>query len=184
MKNRISLILISTCIFNYACTVDNPVAENPDELITTLKLEFTPQGGGDVILFQFHDIDGDGGDLPLINVGVLTAQTMYHASVTLLNEADIPVQDITEEIQEEAEAHQFFFVIDGIQIAHAYIDADDNGSPIGISNDFTTGPAGTGTLKVILRHQPDKSAPGVNQGDIANAGGDTDIEVEFPVTIE
>jgi hypothetical protein len=37
---------------------------------------------------------------------------------------------------------------------------------------------------VTLRHEPDKGAAGVSGGDITNAGGDTDIEVTFPVVIE
>jgi len=37
---------------------------------------------------------------------------------------------------------------------------------------------------VTLRHQPDKGAIGVSDGDITNAGGETDIEVLFDVIIE
>ena len=47
-----------------------------------------------------------------------------------------------------------------------------------------TGAASVGTLKVTLRHEPNKSAAGVVGGDITNAGGETDIEVEFPIVIE
>jgi hypothetical protein len=55
---------------------------------------------------------------------------------------------------------------------------------LGIVNLAISGAASTGTLGVILRHQLDKNAAGVADGDITNAGGDTDIEVVFPVTIQ
>ena len=36
------------------------------------------------------------------------------------------------------------------------------------------------SMTVILRHEPDKAGAGVSDGDITNAGGETDIEVTFP----
>ncbi|HBK71516.1 MAG TPA: type 1 periplasmic binding fold superfamily protein, partial [Flavobacteriaceae bacterium] len=36
----------------------------------------------------------------------------------------------------------------------------------------------------ILRHEPNKSASGVSDGDITNAGGETDIEVIFNITVQ
>ena len=42
---------------------------------------------------------------------------------------------------------------------------------------------GNGTITVILRHEPDKDASGVSNGDITNAGGETDIEVVFNVEV-
>jgi hypothetical protein len=35
-----------------------------------------------------------------------------------------------------------------------------------------------------LRHEPNKDALNVASGEITNAGGETDIEVSFPVTIK
>ena len=37
---------------------------------------------------------------------------------------------------------------------------------------------------ITLRHEPAKTATGVSGGDITNAGGETDIEVVFDVTVE
>ena len=61
----------------------------------------------------------------------------------------------------------------------SYADTDANGAPIGLETTMTTGDAATGKLQVTLRHEPDKGATGVAQGDITNAGGETDIQVEF-----
>jgi hypothetical protein len=167
-----------------SCKDDDPTPENPEELITTLSIVFTPHGGGVSTTFQFRDLDGDGGNAPVITVATLAAQTEYHAVLSLLDETTSPAENITEEILDEDEAHQFFFQLTGVQMSHAYDDMDGNGNPIGVVNTFITGDAGTGTLKVTLRHEPNKSAVGVADGDITNAGGDTDIEVVFTVTIQ
>jgi len=60
---------------------------------------------------------------------------------------------------------------------------DNNGNPIGISTRLSTGAVSNGKLKITLRHEPNKSAQGVKDGLITNAGGETDIEVEFPVNV-
>ncbi len=56
--------------------------------------------------------------------------------------------------------------------------------PVGIHSIFETDLPAATTLTITLRHLPDKSAPGVNTGDIRNAGGETDIEVTFPIIVQ
>ncbi|MBK7753909.1 MAG: hypothetical protein IPI41_15275 [Flavobacteriales bacterium] len=85
---------------------------------------------------------------------------------------------------EEGVDHQFFFQPAGANITFAYSDADANGNPIGLQTTMASGTASVGSLKVTLRHEPDKTAAGVASGDITNAAGETDIEVTFPVVIE
>jgi hypothetical protein len=48
----------------------------------------------------------------------------------------------------------------------------------------STGSPGAGTLRIILRHELNKSAAGVADGNPANAGGDTDLDITFAVTIQ
>jgi hypothetical protein len=102
----------------------------------------------------------------------------------LLNELENPVGDITEEVEEEAADHQFFFQtsVSGINIAYA--DMDTNGNPIGLSTTLTTNETASGTITVTLRHEPNKDAAGVSAGDITNAGGETDIEITFNVEVQ
>ena len=181
----LSIILFSlvSLAFLNSCKDDDPTPENPEELITTLRIVFTPVGGTPVT-FEFIDLDGDGGNAPTITGDTLAAQTEYHATLALFNESVSPVEVITEEILEEDEDHQFFFEAVSVELTHMYDDMDGNGNPIGVVNSFMTGNPSNGTLRVILRHEPDKNAAGVATGDITNAGGDTDIEVTFPVTIQ
>jgi hypothetical protein len=183
-QSILSLLLIST-LFIASCNDDDPTPENPEELITTLLIHVVPHSGGTQQTFQFLDLDGDGGNPPIIIGGTLAANSEYHATLMLQDGTVDPPEDINEEILAEDEAHQFFFSFKGIDVTHAYDDMDSNGNPIGIVNTWMTGATpGTGTLSVVLRHEPNKSGVGVADGDITNAGGDTDIEVTFPVIIQ
>ena len=80
--------------------------------------------------------------------------------------------------------HQFFFTATGANLTVGYADEDDNGNPLGLVTTLTTSDASSGTIQVVLRHEPDKSATGVQSGDITNAGGETDIEVTFDITLQ
>lgn len=187
MKNRFKYLFaipLIAVVSLTSCEKDDPEVPNEEELITTVTYTLTPTGGGSAVEFQFQDLDGDGGNAPVITNGTLEANTTYTGSITLLNEAETPAEDITEEVEEEAEEHQLFFTVATANATVVYTDADGNGNPIGLATTVTTGDASTGTLTVTLRHEPDKGATDVSDGDITNAGGETDIEVTFDVTIQ
>lgn len=167
-----------------SCNDDDVTPDNDEEVITTLTLSLTPSSGGVPVVMVFQDLDGDGGNAPTVTGGTLAANTTYSGSATFLNEAESPAEDITEEIEEEDEEHQVFYAASGINITPSYNDMDEDGNPIGLATTMQTGSASSGTLTVTLRHEPNKSATGVSAGDITNAGGETDIEVTFPVSIQ
>ena len=180
----IPVFLLSTTLLISSCGKD-PDPVNEEEVITTLTMTWTPQGSGSPVVFQFRDPDGEGGNAPTITSGALAANTTYSVSLELLNETETPAEDITEEILDEGTEHQFFFgLTEGITLTFSYADTDANGAPIGLETTMTTGDAATGKLQVTLRHEPDKGATGVAQGDITNAGGETDIQVEFDLVIQ
>ncbi|MBI1288507.1 MAG: type 1 periplasmic binding fold superfamily protein [Flavobacteriales bacterium] len=167
-----------------SCEKNDPVIPNQEEIITTLRYTLTPDGGGSAVIFQFQDVDGDGGNAPVITNGNLASNTTYSGSLLLLNETTNPVDTTSNEVANEAVDHQFFFQPSGINATFAYDDADANGNPIGLASTMATGAASSGTLTITLRHQPDKFATGASSGDITNVGGETDIEVTFDVTIQ
>lgn len=107
------------------------------------------------------------------------ANNTYTGTITVLNELESPADNITEEIIEEAEDHQFFFQGDNAQAIISYDDSDNNGNPIGVITNVQTNASSHGMLTITLRHEPNKNADGVANGDITNAGGETDIEVMF-----
>ncbi|WP_291723915.1 hypothetical protein [Bernardetia sp.] len=187
LSNRIfpvlALLFASLFVFS-SCEKDDPEIANEEELITTLTYTLTPVNGGDAVILSFKDLDGDGGNAPIITTSsALRANTTYNGTLDLLNEAESPAENITEEIAEEDDEHQFFFQANGANITVEYTDTDGT-NPVGLETRVTTGEASSGTLTVILRHEPAKDAAGVANGDITNAGGETDIEVSFNVTVE
>ena len=184
-KNNLFLACIFAFIVVFSgCDKDEPEIPNEEELITTLNYTLTPAGGGASITLSFKDTDGDGGNAPSITGGTLAANQTYSGEMALLNELESPAEDITEEIEEEDEDHQFFFQSNVTGLSISYDDQDGNGNPIGLSSSLSTGSAASGSLSIILRHEPNKSADGVMDGDIGNAGGETDIEVTFPIDVQ
>ncbi len=183
MKNLMrSLFLLLAVVFFSQCDTEEPEAENEEELITTLTMTFSAPGADDVV-FELYDADGDGPIAPVYEIGTLAANTSYSVEIEVLNEEEN--ENITEEILEEDEEHQFFFQIsNGLNLNFAYDDIDGGGNPIGVSSIFTTGEASTGDFIVTLRHEPSKDAEGVANGNIDNAGGETDIQATFDVIIE
>jgi len=162
---------------------DDPEPANEEELITTLTVTLTPTVG-DPITMTFKDLDGEGAGVPQYiystggDAAVLSASTTYSATITLLNESVNPAENLTVEIEEEAEEHLFCFTTGGATINVSYIDEDSNTLPVGLTTNWDTGDASTGTITIVLRHQP-----GTKTG-ACPGPGDTDIEVTFNVAIQ
>jgi hypothetical protein len=175
-----------------ACGDDGGTLE-PEELITTVTLDFVPMGGGSTITASFNDADGDGGNPPVIDPITLTAGTTYTTAARFLNALETPAEDITVEIADESDQHQVFFTGTAIggTLMHSYLDMDANGFPIGLSNRFVAA-RGTGTLIVTLRHLPPVNETAVKTADLAAQvqaggfaaiGGSSDASVTFMVTV-
>jgi len=183
------LIFGTMLILNACGSKNSPAPVSESDTITTLKITFTPLGGGATQMFTWKDVDGTGGNPPVIDNIVLTNTKTYSASVQVLNESNGLSIDITTDVSTEREAHQFFFKTSsnlGSKLSFTYKDVDANLKPVGILTDATTTSTTSGTgnsLTITLRHLLNKGAAGVSTGDITNAGGETEIEVTFPVVI-
>ncbi|MDX1406698.1 MAG: hypothetical protein R3330_01160, partial [Saprospiraceae bacterium] len=154
------------CVALAGCQKKDPVIPNPEELITTLTYTLTASGG-ETAQFTFFDPDGDAGMPPVLTADTLAANTSYSGVMMLRNEAQAPTVDIVTEVAEDCDEHQFFFEVFQANATIAYNDVDDNGQPIGLNSTLVTGDPSQGTLTIVLRHEPDKSAPGVASGQIA-----------------
>ncbi|MBT28270.1 MAG: type 1 periplasmic binding fold superfamily protein [Thalassobius sp.] len=187
-KLNLKLLALLFALFAFtACDDDDdiiPEEENEEEVITTVKLTFTDESDVETV-FTWADPENDGS--PVIDDITLESGKTYELSVQLLNETESPAEDITEEVEEEGVDHQFFFsgtAIDDL-ITISYNDSDEDGNPVGLDNNVTIlATGGPSVLTVILRHQPDKSATGVSDGEIDNAGGETDVSVDFNITVQ
>lgn len=181
-----SFLFASTFYITLGCS-DDPNPANEEELITSVKLTFT-KVSAEPLEFLWNDPDGEtGSGVPEIDNVVLLTDSEYNLSITLGDESSGTLVDITGDISDEATDHQFFFQPDVSLDDHidlAYNDEDADGNPLGLNNVVQTSGAGSGKLKLILRHKPKKDESGVSEGNITNAGGDTDIEIEFEVSVE
>ena len=191
MKNIFKLnwqvfLALAILITVASCSSEDPEPVNEEELITTVRVTFTnTQDATDVVTATFTDLDGPGGDDGVAVNPTLSANSAYTATVEFLNEAETPTEDITEEVAEEDDEHQVFFITgSGLNLTYTYDDQDGNGNPLGLTGIATTAAASTGTLQVVLVHEPVKTAAGVSGGDLTNAAGDEDIRVSFSVTIQ
>jgi hypothetical protein len=183
----VPMALIALLTFNSCSNDDSNQPVNEEEVITTVTLTLTPVGGGTAVVLTSRDLDGDGPNAPVVtSIGSLIPTTTYNGSVSLLNELTNPADNISLEVEEEGDEHQFFFAAGGgLTGIFTYSDADADGKPIGLDFTFTASAnSQSGNLTVILRHEPNKTAEGVAAGNIANAGGETDLEVVFPVTVQ
>ncbi|GAA4309435.1 hypothetical protein [Nibribacter koreensis] len=179
LKPSLAILFAASVFMTTGCgNDDEPTPENEEELITTVRLHATPQGGGNMIMATYKDVDGPGGQAPIVNGLQLAANKVYDVRVEVLDESKTPAEDITQEVKEEADEHQFFYQPStGLNLTVAYTDQDSKNLPLGITTRMTTAAASTGTLRVILKHQPGTKNNSVNTGE-------TDVEVTFPATIQ
>ena len=190
MKKQIFLLLllILSLVFT-GCSEDDdhddhshPV--NEQEVITTVEVTLTD--GDNTYVLSWEDLDGDGPDEAVVTGGTMPAGT-YSGDIQLYNKTVDPSDEeyvITTEILEEDEEHQFFFnTINGLDATAVYTDMDSEGNPIGQQFGLTAN-VSSGGLNVVLLHEPDKNAAGVPDGDMTNAGGETDIDITFPIIVQ
>lgn len=181
----LSLIFASILVLGLtSCSSDDdnttPQPVNEEEVITTLILTLTSNGNPTVTMTS-DDPDGDGpNDLVITVSGDLVAGASYQGTVQVLNRTEDPAENITEEVEEEDDEHQFFFFVNGVDLATTYENFDGDGNPLGTEITVDAGAASSGTYLVVLRHEPKKP----NDGSLADAGGETDLEVTFPVTVQ
>jgi hypothetical protein len=185
-----ALILLSVILVFSACKKNNPEPVNEEELITTVKMTVAEEGSilGAGTTYTWKDLDGDGPEAPVLNPATLklNPSKTYNVRLELFNESENPVKDITEEIKAEKEDHQFFFQTSGVgyNLFKSYSGVNDaNSQPVGLQFVLETKTVGSGKFKVILKHKPNKGAVGVSKGDMTNAGGQTDVEAEFDVSV-
>ncbi len=197
MKNlkKVSLYLLALVTFGFtACQSEDPTKENDGEVITDVTLKFQELNAsnalvGSVLSFKASDPQGiEVGKTPTIQSISLDKGKKYQMTIEVTN--SIASEDITQEILTEAAAHQFYFlgpVFDSNIFSIQYADA--GGIALGLKNTVTVS-SSTGTnnssMRVVLRHDLNKSFAGANNPNFSNfvqAGGETDLDLTFPVIL-
>ena len=165
--------------------------EHEEELITTVTLEFQTGTEEKQTFTWEEDHDHEEGRSMADEEGekekgeriTLKENTIYTLTIVLLNEEEDPEENITEEIEKEKDVHQFFFLPESsVKATYKYGDKDSKDLPVGLTGTFTTQGASQGDLRVVLRHEPAKKS---TSGELTNdVGGETDIDIEFPIEIQ
>jgi hypothetical protein len=183
MKTRfaffITIISLSFLTLN-SCKKDT-VEPNEEEVITTLIATFTDNATSAKTTFKFDDTDGPGGTAPTTDMITLAPGKSYTVALTLLNKTANPVDTLSNEIDEEADDHEFFFeptAGSNITVTNRNLAGSLN-LPLGLSSTWTTGAIATSSIRITLKHKPGTKAA----GDVVTKG-ETDIEVVFPTKIQ
>lgn len=182
MKRNFSIYTLFAflLVFSTACDSDEPTdGPGEEELITRVILTLTPMGGNADLIIEANDPDGDGAGFTIGSID-LTAGVTYTGTIAVRD--DVNGEDITEEVEAEADEHQFFYIPGGdaaSRVTVAIDDQDGNGLPLGLEFTLTVSDGGdaTGTMQVVLSHYDEGPKDGVNQSD------ESDVDLEFPVTI-
>ena len=187
------LVLIPALLALPACDSDDP-NDGPDagdqELITTVEITLTPQGGGTSVRLLATDENGDGIGVAYGDPGLLAAGTTYSGSIRLLDDPNGVA--VTEQIAAEADEHLFAYgsSVQGVSVAITDTESDyleeDQGFEdyaVGLTFDVVVaaGASGTGTLSATLYHFGDEENPKASSTDTSD---DTDVELAFPISVE
>ncbi|MDA9586962.1 type 1 periplasmic binding fold superfamily protein [Flavobacteriaceae bacterium] len=166
----LSLLIIS-------CSKDDPEPINEEELITTVQLTFKSPGITDqTVRWQEGSNNSD--------IISLAANTQYEVEIIFLDESDpSDIEDITEEVKEEADEHQVFYQFSQLNISLGQSSSDtldSNQNPLYVNSLWNTSEAGSGTVRVYLIHEPVTKSSSTRDG----FAGETDVTVDFPINIE
>jgi hypothetical protein len=182
---RTTKLFLFSVLFSFlvtSCDKDevNPIEENEEELITTVKLTLVNKANAnETVTATWKDPEGDGS--PVITGLTLKSGTIYEGMVEFLDESNpANVKDITDEIEAEGEAHEIFYSVTGAALSVNKTDIDKKGLLLGLKATYTAATSSSGTLTVTLKHKPDGLK---KEGDDVNVGS-TDAEPVFPVTIQ
>ena len=202
MRSLMTVATLALMLGTGCNDVNDPDGDNEEEVITTVGLVFTPQGGGDTVNASWADPENDGS--PVIDDITLAAGTTYDLAVTFTNELADPAEDITEEVEAEDDEHQVFYLGSAVEgpanvgnaeavATHAYADNDGEGNPVGLANTVEATTAGSGEFQVVLRHLPPEDgtpikvaglARTVSDSGVGTLPGDSDVDVTFDLTVE
>ena len=170
-KHILSIFIITSLILVSFIKDDTPAEFNEMETFTRVVLKV----GSDTYTYNV------GSPAPEIK---LTLGTDYKTSIEFYDASDPnDVENMTLEVIEEADEHYIFYEVSGVGLnitsaSDDVIGAESKG--ININTDWNTTDNGLGTLRVSLIHQPTN----VSGTDRAAIGGETDIEVDWPIVVE
>jgi hypothetical protein len=185
-------ILLCLAIFVLGCSKDSePEHIHEEEVITRVTLSVKKEGSSTPVLYTWnddHDEEDHSGEEDHDEEESqlkLDSNSTYEVEVSFYNASNPSnIEDITEEVQEEADEHQVFYEIigmSGMSIMAASGDTkDSNGSAVLLKTVWKTTAVTKGEVRVYLIHEP-TSKTGSTRTDF---GGETDVKVDFHVDVQ
>lgn len=191
MKKSLTIVsvFVAMILFVASCKKDDDIVTNPEpveqELITRVTVNITATGFDQS--FSYSVENGFGGTTPgTINIDTIKLDTnkQYNVSVSVWNDKEQPAEDVTEEVKEENLEHLFVWESNPStgagSLSFSNGNKDDNGEALNVSGTISTGAIGNGSLTVTLKHEPTNKAATT----AGAAGGETDAEAIFPVSLQ
>lgn len=196
MKNyNLTILTIATIFAFSSCKKDDPkkpVATNPQEVLTTVLISGYNLNDSLNTNYQFsykwEDLDGDGGNNPIIDTITLDTGVVYRCKVLILDKTKTPFDTVSIAIEEEKNEHQFFYTPSANLIGKfrtEILDFDDNNPklPVGLKLNLLTKSNQSyslpliGNLNLVLSHY-DGVAKSVSKSD------ESDIDINFPIKLK
>lgn len=197
----IALLIINSLAFLVGCKKKDPVPENVPELITRATITFTPSGSsGTSVVVTATDPDNIGAqDIKVDGPINLMKGTSYTLTIQLVNGLYKPTDggyNVSKQVEEEGEEHQFFFSWNAGLFSNPVGDGnidnpndpvnygssiDKNGRPVGLTTTWTTASTpstGSNSFRILLKHQPD-----IKSGTSTSADGESDLDLAFLINI-
>ncbi|MEY3563623.1 MAG: hypothetical protein RLZZ294_1629 [Bacteroidota bacterium] len=183
MKTKMLFAFLLIGIVEFTSCSKEKADPNEGELITTVRVKLTEKvlgGTGALTVFEFKDLDGEGGAAPSkFDEITLQKGKIYDCVLEILNESVSPADNITAEIIAEAKDHQFYFSATNGLVSFSNFSADGKGFPLGTTSLWTASSnTGSGTLNITLKHKP-----GVKTANDNVSVGETDISLDFKLKV-
>lgn len=193
--NKLTLALVTSTLIFSACDKDDvdptkPQDNNAQELITTVVLNGYDVNNPSANQFsiKWEDLDGDGGNAPIIDTLQLDSGITYRVNVLMLDKTKTPFDTISNEVLREADEHQLFYTLsqnlnDKLNITR--LDNDNNNPPLPLGLDIRITPTSImpsaipiiGNLNIKLSHYD-----GVPKTTTPSA--ESDIDINLPIKLK
>jgi hypothetical protein len=187
-KSHVLLAIMPLIIFASACKKDEQIVSPPlpgNEYLTTVTLRLTNiNNPNDTVIAIWRDLTPDDISAPDTSLALLNLKdsSIYQTELLFTDETKSPAEDITSEIQERGNYHRIFYLPSANLSSNLTInitDLDTNSPPlaIGISSTIQTFQSSSGSLRVVLKHQPN-----VKDGTFDPGSIDTDVNFQVIIT--
>ncbi|MBJ7428632.1 MAG: hypothetical protein JHD28_06725 [Bacteroidia bacterium] len=193
--NNLTILTIITILAFSSCKKDDPkkpVETNPQEVLTTVLLTGYNIDDSLNAKYQFNykweDLDGDGGNAPIVDTLVLDTGIAYRCQALILDKTKTPFDTISVEIEKEKDEHQFFYTPSTNLVGKfstEILDFDNNNPklPVGLKFNILTKSNQTynlpliGSLNIVLSHYD-----GVPKS--TSKSDESDIDINFPIRLK